>query len=116
MHLTIVIQHGDTGPIRIATTTTGYAEQDLVHWQGGSPHPIRVRAIPDQDPAELRAQLVEHRITGDWFHPDALPHITDAGGILAGRLDQAHQQRETERHRALRMETVTQLGRNARTR
>lgn len=92
MRLTLVIQQGDDGPIRVAAAALEQTPRLLAQWQGGSAQPLRVRAVHQCPTAEVLLAAGEHRTHADWHTPAALQQITDTLGpglpAIAAELDE----------------------------
>lgn len=92
MRITLTIQHGDDGPVRVAAATLEQTPRLLRQWQGGSPAPLRVRAVHHAATSEVLRAAAGHRTHDDWHDPGALAAITATLGpglpALAAELDE----------------------------
>ncbi|MEQ9319010.1 MAG: hypothetical protein RIF41_07605 [Polyangiaceae bacterium] len=104
MKLTLTIQQGDDGPVRIVAAGAAQAPRLIRQWQGGSVETLHVRHAHEQTVTEARIACAQHRIRDDWHHPDALRALTDALGpglgALASELDRAAKSHDTLRRLA----------------
>jgi hypothetical protein len=77
MNVTVLIQAGTDGPVKVREMPLASVERSLKTWQEGSPAPLHLRAI---HAGGIILDGQEHVVFADWYAPIVLAQIAERHG------------------------------------